>query len=97
MGKKNRQNRDAEEQIDQVEEIETVEETPQVEAEAVQAPKAEAVKVEFDGWWAARSSQIPAVHKKEIIKADFKGRKVPMVSTMADFDEALKKYGVKLA
>lgn len=55
------------------------------------------VKVEFDGWWALRSGVIPAVHKKEIIKADFKGRKVPMVATIAEFDEALKKYGVKLA
>ena len=54
-------------------------------------------KVEFDGWYAKRSGQIPAVHKKEILKADFKGRKVPMVATMAEFDEALKKYGVKLA
>lgn len=93
MGKKNRQNTDAEEQLDQVEEIETVEETPQIEAEP--AP-AQAEKVQFDSWWAIRSSVIPAIHKKEIIKADFKGRKVEMDSTMAKFDEALKQYGVKL-
>lgn len=54
-------------------------------------------KVEFDAWYAKRSSRIPALHKKEIIKADFKGRKVPMLATMTEFDEALKKYGVKLA
>lgn len=66
--------------------------------EAANQPRkrAEAPKVQFDGWWAARSAMIPSVHKKEIIKADMKGRKVPMIATMAEFDEALKKYGVAL-
>lgn len=66
-------------------------------AVVVEKPKVEVPKLEFDGWWALRSAAIPAIHKKEIIKADFKGRKVSMVSTIAEFDEALKKYGVKLA
>lgn len=61
-----------------------------------EAPVAEEPKVQFDGWYALRSGVIPAVHKKEILKADFKGRKVPMVATMAEFDEALKKYGVMI-
>lgn len=78
-------------------ELADVEESEMVEADEAAPQVVEAIKVEFDGWWAARSSVIPAVHKKEIIKADFKGRKVSMVSTMADFDEALKQYGVKLA
>lgn len=89
MGKKNRyqklDNGDVDSSIEQLD----VEESDMVEAEA-------AVKVEFEGWWAIRSGVIPDVHKKEIIEADFKGRKVPMVSTMADFDEALKQYGIKL-
>ncbi len=71
---------------------------PQEVAPVEEQPRkrAEAPKVHFDGWWAARASQIPAVHKKEIIRADMKGRKIPMVATMAEFDEALKKYGVVL-
>lgn len=60
------------------------------------APQELPKKVEFDAWYAARAAAIPAVHKKEIIKADFKGRKVPMISSMEDFDKALEKYGVKL-
>lgn len=69
---------------------------PEVAAEEQPRKKADAPKVQFDAWWAARASQIPAIHKKEIIRADMKGRKVPMVATMAEFDEALKKYGVML-
>lgn len=88
MAKKNKQAKEMELDVA----AQAIEEAPQ------EAPKkAEAKKVEFDAWYAARAAAIPAVHKKEIIKADFKGRKVPMIATMDDFDEALKKYGVKLA
>ncbi len=68
-------------------------------AKAEEAPAAivEEPKVDFDVWYALRKSKIPSNHHKEIIKADFKGRKVPAMATMAEFDEALKKYGVKLA
>lgn len=71
---------------------------PKEEAAIEEQPrkKVEAAKVQFDAWWAARASQIPAIHKKEIIRADMKGRKISMVATMAEFDEALKMYGVKL-
>ena len=88
MAKKNRQAREDENMelaADEAEEVVDV------------APEAEEPKMQFDGWYALRSSVIPAIHKKEILKADFKGRKVSMVSTMAEFDEALKKYGVVLA
>jgi len=85
MVKKNKQAKDLE--LEAADEVSA----PQ-EAEVVETPK-----VEFDAWYAARAAVIPAIHKKEIIKADFKGRKVPMVATMSDFDEALRKYGVKLA
>lgn len=98
MGKKNKYQKLVDENMESSEiEQADVEETDMVEAVQAAPKVVEAIKVEFDGWWAARSSVIPAVHKKEIIKADFKGRKVSMVSTMADFDEALKQYGVKLA
>lgn len=93
MGKKNRQAKDMELAANEAEMADEAEAAPEQEA----APAiAEALKVQFDGWYALRSSVIPAIHKKEILKADFKGRKVPMVATMAEFDEALKKYGVQL-
>lgn len=60
-----------------------------------QAPKEEP-KVDFEVWYSIRSGKIPAQHHKEIIKADFKGRKIPALATMAEFDSALKKYGLKL-
>lgn len=64
------------------------------------APKAAVAVVEelidFDDWIASRRSAIPAHHHKEIIKADFKARKVPMIARAKEFDEALRKYGIKL-
>jgi hypothetical protein len=45
-----------------------------------EAPEDE--QVDFDGWYASREDAIPAQHRKEIL--------------LADFDEALRKYGVKL-
>jgi hypothetical protein len=53
-------------------------------------------KVDFDAWFALRKNKIPAHHHKEIIKADFKGRGLGQLETMANFDAALKKYGLKL-
>lgn len=92
MGKKNRQAKDMELAVNEAESAEETDAAPEQEAPAVAVEP----KVQFDGWYALRSSVIPAIHKKEILKADFKGRKVPMVATMAEFDEALKKYGVEL-
>lgn len=89
MGKKNRQAKEME--LDAVEAVEEAAE------EAAPKAKAEEPKLDFDGWHAMRKHLIPAVHKKEILKADFKARKVPTLATVAEFDEALKKYGVKLA
>lgn len=89
MSKKNRQAKEME--------LETIEEVAAPAEEAKVEEKVEVPKIEFDGWWALRSPKIPAIHKKEIVKADFKGRKVPMVATIKEFDAALLKYGVKLA
>ena len=94
MGKNKNRQRDmasdtsAEEAVDAVEAIEAA---PQEEVAA------EEPLVDFDTWHAVRKHRIPGVHKKEILKADFQGRKVPMVATWQAFDEALKKYGVTLA
>lgn len=57
----------------------------------------EAELVDFDGWWATRRSKIPEHHRKEIIRADFKGRGLSDSETMEDFDAALKLYGLKLS
>jgi hypothetical protein len=54
-------------------------------------------KIEFDVWFAMRSPRIPVQHHKEIIWADFKGRGLSRLETLKVFDEALRKYGVKLA
>jgi len=52
--------------------------------------------VEFETWFSVRASKIPACHHREIIKADFNARKVPVMASMVDFDAALKMYGVVL-
>lgn len=94
MSRKNRRNSQEEvlETMEMAEEVavEEVKVQPKVEAEPEEA------KVEFDGWWAVRQSKIPAQHRKEIVKADFKGRGMTNVGTMSAFDAALKLYGVKL-
>ena len=54
------------------------------------------VKLDFEAWYGQREKLIPAHHRKEVIKADFKGRKVPELATMEEFDQALKLYGVEL-
>jgi hypothetical protein len=67
--------------------------------EQVVAPvivKAEEAKISFDVWFASRKNKIPTQHYKEIILADMKGRGVAIINTMAKFDEALEKYGIKL-
>ena len=93
MGKnKHRQAKDTE--LDIADEV--VEAAPE-EMEEVVEEKAVEHKVDFDGWHAMRKHRIPVIHKKEILKADFKARKVPTLATMREFDEALKKYGVQLA
>ena len=53
-------------------------------------------KVDFDTWFVIRKSVIPGHHHREIIKADFLGRKVSMQATIKEFDDALAKYGIKL-
>lgn len=58
--------------------------------------KKEEEQVSFDAWWMQRSKKIPAAHRKEIIKADFRGRKLGKTALMSEFDKALEQYGVKL-
>lgn len=71
---------------------ETLQEAPQ---EASQAPKVELA--DFDTWYAARHLKIPQQHRKEVLKADFRGRGLKEPASMQDYDEALQKYGVKLS
>lgn len=53
-------------------------------------------KVSFDTWWMMRSKKIPQSHRKEVIRADFKGRKLTDKELVADWDKALKAYGLEL-
>ena len=71
------------------------EEVASEEPAAVELPPEE--KVDFDAWHVLRSKKIPRAHHKEIIKADFKGRGLGQRESLKDFDDALAKYGVKLA
>ena len=52
--------------------------------------------VEFNVWFAMREKKIPAQHLREIIWADFRGRGLSDKETLATYDDALAKYGVKL-
>jgi hypothetical protein len=70
---------------------------PKVERKELKVSKAiKEEMISFEEWYSLRKTLIPAHHHQEILVADFKGQKVPMVNTMAKFDEALNKYGVKL-
>lgn len=71
------------------------EEQPAVEQQ--EAPVAEELLVEFDAWFASRASKIPTQHHKEILKADFKARGLGQMASLEQYDDALKRYGVKLA
>jgi hypothetical protein len=53
--------------------------------------------VAFEEWYAQREKAIPAQHHREILRADFKGQGLKEgMATIADFDKALKRYGVTL-
>lgn len=51
--------------------------------------------VHFEAWFHQRKNVIPAIHKKEVIMADFKSRGLDQEATIEQFDRALKLYGVK--
>jgi len=51
--------------------------------------------VAFNVWFAMREKRIPARHLREIIWADFKGQGLSNNETIAAFDAALVRYGVK--
>lgn len=52
--------------------------------------------VEFNVWFAMREKKIPAQHLREILWADFQGQGLSKKETVAAYDAALVKYGVKL-
>lgn len=91
------------EQIDEAEELREAQVAPEAPAPVVvaQAPAPVAaapkpMKLDFDAWWAMREKKVPQHHLKEIILADFQARKLSLQETMQTYDEALRKYGVKL-
>jgi hypothetical protein len=72
------------------------EQVDKVEAAPVAAVAVEET-VDFDEWYALRKNAIPVHHRKEILLADFKARKMPMTAKIREFDATLNKYGVKLS
>jgi hypothetical protein len=80
-------------------EVKKVKEEVKKTVAPVEAPVeviAKEAMVSFDAWFAARKKAIPVQHYKEIILADMKARGTEMMNTIANFDAALAKYGVKL-
>ena len=59
-------------------------------------PVEEAPRIAFSVWFAVREKRIPAQHMKEIVWADFKGQGLSSKETVATYDKALAKYGIKL-
>ncbi len=53
-------------------------------------------EISFDQWYMMRSASIPRVHRKEILKADFRGQGIGAKADLARYDGALERYGVKL-
>ncbi len=89
-------------QVDLMKEIKDMERKAREEAliEASKQEMSESSKEEevlFDAWYAMRSSSIPSRHMKEILRADFAGRGLGNKETIAKYDAALGKYGVKLS
>ena len=59
-------------------------------------PKKVIPKYEFDVWYATRRKDIPAMHRKEILKANFKAQGLGKEETFERYDAALLEYGVRL-
>ena len=77
-------------------EIKKMEAAKRAEAMKKHPEKKKDESVSFDQWWMMRSKEIPRAHRKEIIKADFKGRGLKDKALKSDWDKALESYGVKL-
>lgn len=88
-----------EEKVDQenlMEEIKKMEAKKREEAMKASSKKKKSEKVSFDSWWMLRAAKIPRGHMKEVIRADFKGRKLSDKEMVEEFDKALAAYGLKL-
>ena len=72
---------------------------PKQQQQAMPAAPAEAdqsSKIDFDAWWATVEKQLPWMHRKEIVLADFKARGLSLKETTNAYYGALEKYGFKL-
>lgn len=88
-----------EEKKDYKEEIKEMERKKREEAHKAAAAKPMSSadrEVSFDEWYMMRSAAIPKIHRKEVLRADFKGRGLGAKAELSRYDEALEKYGVKL-
>jgi hypothetical protein len=52
-------------------------------------------RINFEAWFHMRKQLMSAVHKKEVIMADFKSRGLESEATVEQFDRALRLYGIK--
>ena len=77
--------------------IRAMEKKNREEAQAANPPPPSSEKVFFDQWWTTVSRKIPAIHRKEVIFADFKGRGLSNKEEAKNYDLALKKYGLTIA
>lgn len=66
-------------------------------AKAPAQEQARPSKMSFDAWWAVTAKKIAEHHRKEIVFADFKARGLSANETMAAYNNALQRYGVKLS
>ena len=98
MAKKKKEQ--AEEKVDQkdlMEEIKKMEAEKREKAmKSAQPKKKKDEKMSFDAWWMLRAAKIPRGHMKEVIRADFKGRKLSDKEMAEEYDKALAAYGLKL-
>ena len=77
-------------------EMKKMEKKARDEAKAANPPPPPATMF-FDEWWAAKCRNIPAMHRKEVVFADFKARGLTNKEAPQKFDDALKVYGVDIA
>lgn len=82
--------------IKKVKEFEAQKRKNRIESNEVKLEIKEENLMDFDAWWSTVKNSIPPAHKKEIIWADFKARKLSNRETKESYDAALKKYGLSI-
>ena len=66
------------------------------EVKPVMRAVAQPAKIDFDAWWAMNEKKIPVQHRKEIVLADMRARGLGLRETVQSYNDALKRYGVRV-